>query len=322
MTDQPFEKKTRPIVCTKNNYTDADVAALDEWALSKCTYCVYGREVGELNNTPHLQIYFELKDAMSYSALNKKLFKAYFKKRKGTPKQAAGYCKKGNDYIKGVHTPQSYGAPDDEGWDYFYDNPAPTWDGKEYGEISMQGKRTDIDDPVEMIVHDKATMKQVAMEHPVSYVKYFKGFQNLRSLVLEPRSLDKMPEVIVLWGPTGTGKTRDAYIKYWPEEPHYVWKPSNGNWWDAYDGEKKIILDEFRGQMTWSDILGLLDRNQYRAPVKGGFVNIQADKFVITSPFPPHQWYKDDDRYDRFRQLERRITKVVELKGPLSSYVS
>ena len=60
--------------------------------------------------------------------------------------------------------------------------------------------------------------------------------------------------------------------------------------------------------------IGCGPRDRYRAPYKGGFVNIQADKFVITSPFPPHKWYKDDDRYDRYTQLERRITQVIEYK--------
>ena len=173
-----------------------------------------------------------------------------------------------------------------------------------------------------MLVHEKKTVRETALEHPAQYIKYHKGIRDMRALVLQPRCLPSMPEVIVLWGGTGLGKTRDAYIKYWPTLPYYVWKPSNGNWWDGYDGEDKIIIDEFRGQMTWSDILGLLDRNEYRAPYKGGFVNIQASKFVITSPFPPERWYKDDDRYDRFQQLERRITKVIEYKGPLTGTVS
>lgn len=311
MSDElPFEKKTRAIVCTKNNWTDNDKVLLIQWAQSKCTYLVYGEEIGGQCGTPHLQIYFELKDAMSYTALNKKLFKAYFKKRLGSPKHAAGYC------MKGTEEP-----PDGEHYDWFWFNPSETWVGEQFGELSMQGKRTDIDDPVEMIVHDKKTLREVAMEHPVQYVKYHRGFQSLRSLVLEPRQLTAMPEVVVLWGPTGMGKTRDAYIKYWPDEPHYVWKPSNGNWWDGYDGQKKIIIDEFRAQMTWSDILGLLDRNEFRAPYKGGFVNIQADRFVITSPKPPQMWYRDDDQYDSRSQLLRRITKVIEYKGPLSGHL-
>lgn len=300
----------RAYVGVKNNYTEEDVAKVQVWAANKCKYLVYGREVGK-QGTPHLQMYMEFKDKISMTAIVKKLFPMWLGYRKGTPKQAAGYCKKADEK-----------PPKNEGYDWFFDNPSQDWDGEEFGEISQQGKRTDIDVCVEMIVHEGATVRQVAMEHPAQFVKYNKGFRDLRSLVLQPRNLQAMPEVIVLWGPTGVGKTRDAYIKYWPDEPHYVWKPSNGNWWDGYDGEKKIIIDEFRGQMTWSDILGLLDRNEYRAPYKGGFVNIQADKFVITSPFPPDRWYKDDDRYDRFKQLERRITKVIEYRGPLSSFVS
>ena len=296
--DQPFTKRTRPIVCTKNNYSDEDIANLTFFADEKCSYLVYGKELCPTTGTPHLQIYFELKDAMSYSALNKKLFRAYFKKRKGSPRQAAGYCMKGDEKA--------------EDFAKFYDTPAESWDGQQFGQISMQGKRTDIDDPVEMLVHDGATMREVALEHPVSFVKYHKGFQALRAHVIAPRMLEQMPEVYVLWGPTGTGKTRDAYIKYWPDEPHYVWKPSNGNWWDGYDGQKKVIIDEFRGTMSWADLLGLLDRNEFRAPIKGGFVNIVADKFIFTSPMPPFRWYADDDRYDRTSQLDRRITQTIK----------
>lgn len=300
---------------TKNNYTDADIAALEDWALNKCTYLVYGKEVGGKCGTPHLQIYMEFENTISMKAIVKKLFPMWLGFRKGTPKQAAGYCKKGTCDI-----------PPGETAEYFFPRTVEepeTWElGGEWGTISQQGKRTDIDELVEEIVHEKKTIREIALQHPAQFVKYHKGLRELRSMVLEPRKLDKMPEVIVLWGGTGTGKTRDAYIKYWPEERHYLWKPSNGQWWDNYDGEKKIIVDEFRGTMVWADLLGLLDRNEFRAPVKGGFVQIQADKFVFTSPMPPHFWYKDDDRYDRFAQLERRMTKVIEYKGPLSSMVS
>jgi hypothetical protein len=271
---------------------------------------VTGFEVGK-EGTEHIQGYIETARQLTWNQMKALLGeRAHFKQRFGAPKQAAGYCKKGSDTA--------------EDYDIFFsrtvDDPESWCEPFEFGSISTQGKRTDITVPVEMIT-EGSTMREVARACPEQFVKYHKGFRDLRSLMLPPRCLTAAPEVIVLWGPTDTGKTRDAYIKYWPEEPHYVWKPSNGNWWDGYDGEKKIIIDEFRGQMPWSDILGLLDRNDYRAAYKGGFVNIQADKFIITSPFPPDKWYKDDDRYDRFKQLERRITLVIPYKGPLSTFV-
>jgi hypothetical protein len=319
--DPDDKKGKRHYVGTKNNYTDADIVALETWAQKECTYLVYGKEVGKKTGTPHLQIYMEFKNQRSMKSIIKKLFPMWLGYRKGTPRQAAGYCKKGdavapegekNDYF----FPRTVDEPD------MFDDEHPWILGGEFGEISQQGKRTDIDEVVEMIVHEKRTIRDVALAHPAQYVKYHRGLRDLRTLVMEPRSLTCDPQVIVLWGPTLSGKTRDAYIKYWPDEPHYLWKPSNGQWWDGYDGQKKVIIDEFRGNgMTWTDILGMLDRNEFKPPIKGGFVQVQADKFIITSPLPPHLWYKDDERhkYDKYAQLERRLTEVIEYKGPLSS---
>lgn len=283
---------------THNNYQPEDLDSIRRF-MRQCKYFVYGKED---KGTPHLQCYFELPNAKTYSAIHKSLgFKCHFEPRQGTPTQAAGYCKKGD-----------FEPPPDEPFDYsvFYYEPHPTWEGEEYGTISHQGSRTDISAPVDLIT--KGTpMAEVAEAYPLSFVKYHRGFTALRSVLSKPRKLDAAPEVIVLWGPTGTGKTRDAQIEYWPDVPHYWWKPSNGSWWDGYDGQDKIILDEFRGQMTWSDLLALLDRNECRCPIKGGFVQIQASKVIITSPCPPTEWYKEDDRYDKYAQLQRRITKVV-----------
>lgn len=304
----PAIKAPRNVCFTLNNFTRLERQRLTELT-DHVRYIVFGTEVGD-SGTPHIQGYAEFLNQHTVSAMKRMLGeRTHFEMRRGTPKQAAGYCKKGEDV-----------ALD---YEHFFETrtveqPATWTDPYEYGTISHPGKRTDITAPVEMLT-EGASVATVARAFPEQWIKYHKGFRDLRSLLLPPRNLIEMPNVIVLWGETGTGKTRDAYTKFWPDEPYYVWKPSNGNWWDGYDGQKKVIIDEFRGQMTWSDILGLLDRNEFRAPFKGGFVNIQADKFVITSPFPPHKWYKDDDRYDRFKQLERRIKSVYHYNTPLDS---
>lgn len=309
-TDLP-KRGSRRIVGVKNNYTTNDITTMCQFFKSeKVHYYVYGLEEGE-QHTPHIQFYFEVNDAMSYSAIQKKLgFSCWLKAAKGHGRDAAGYCKKG-----ALHSSPWKKKNGKDDWSYYFDNPSESWLGGEDGELSMQGKRTDIDAPVEAIRFDSATLSTIAHDFPIQYVKYYKGFQSLRSHMLLPRKLESMPEVIWLHGPTGTGKTHDAYHKYWPDIPHYHWKPSNGNWWDGYDGQDKIILDEFRAQMTWSDILGLLDRYECRVPIKGGFTQIQASKFVITSPHKPEHTYKEDDRYDRIAQLLRRITEVKDYKG-------
>lgn len=300
----------RRYVGTLNNYDQTVIDAYQFFVKKHCTYAVSGAEIAPKTGTPHLQIYMEFKNAITMINIQKKMgVKFWMAYSRGSPKAAAGYCKKG---------PGPF--PDDIKYEKFFsrtmEEPEDWQQPFEYGIISQQGKRTDICHITEKLVDGQITIAQVAQQHPSEFVKYHKGFQALRSHLFEPRSLSSPPDVIVLHGPTGTGKSRDALTKYWPELKHYVWSPnnngSNQSWWDGYDGEDYIILDEFRGNMPWTMLLSLLDRNECRLPVKGGFVQCQASKFVITSPLPPQMWYKKDDRYDRFDQLTRRITNVIQ----------
>lgn len=305
----------RSFVFTLNNPTKEHMDSIASRSESLFSYIVYGMEVGT-NGTPHIQGYAECNTRHRFGKVCDVFHgHAHIAPRKGTPKEAAGYCKKGDceHHIKSNQRCE-YCQDYDGHWDFFFPRTVQhpeTWQVPfEFGTISGQGKRTDISPATDMIL-ENVPLRDVARSCPDVYVKYHRGFRDLRSQVLPPRSLSEPPKVYVLWGPTMTGKTRDALIHFWPDEPYYVWRPSNGNWWDGYDGEKKIILEEFRAQMPWADLLALLDRNEYRAPYKGGFIQIQADKFVITSPLEPPFRYRED-YFDKLKQLDRRITKVFE----------
>lgn len=288
----------RNCVFTLNNPTDEEIDHVCD-VDPRVKYIVIGRETGA-SGTPHLQGYLELNNKVSLSGVKDIVGqRAHIEARRGSPKEAAGYCKKGTDTSSDFAEFFPRTEDDPGTWDYVL----------EAGEITAQGKRTDLTPAVEMIMQGER-LDTVFREHPEIFVRYGRGLTNARMFMLGPRKLAADPEVIVLWGATGTGKTRDAYHRFWPDEKAFVYRPNNGNWWDKYDGEMKIILDEFRGSMPWADILGLLQRYEYCVQYKGGFVQIQADKFVITSPLPPDQWYRMDDRYDKLNQLTRRITQV------------
>lgn len=96
---------------TLNNYTAEDVASLDALGTSdEVSYVVYGKEVGA-NGTPHLQGYIifarkkRMREASRYFIAN-----PHLEAKRGTPEQAAQYCKKGGDFTEHGELPRSPGV--------------------------------------------------------------------------------------------------------------------------------------------------------------------------------------------------------------------
>ena len=294
--------RIRHFVATKNNPTKDDEKQFVAFVTHKGTYGVYGLEVGD-QGTQHLQIYVELKNAMARPAIMKKLFPCHVEQRLGTPKQAAGYCKKGN-------------SPKVDDYSVYFDEPHESWHGFELGEISHQGSRSDLAKAAADVIAGKP-MVDIAMENPVTFVRNQQGLKKLRQIMLRPRHLDKLPEVHVFWGPTGTGKTHRAEYGMWPGEKRYVKGHAMGKWFDDYDGEEIIVLNEFRGEdsMGFQFLLDLLDKYPFRVQNKNGSIEIQANRFAITSPLHPKDWYgyTKKDSYDQLKRRMKSITKMTTI---------
>lgn len=117
------------------------------------------------------------------------------------------------------------------------------------------------------------------------------------------------PEIIIMYGPSGTGKTstvRTAFPKaYWLAKPS-----KNGVlWFDNYDGERTIVVDEYFGWISYTDIKRMLDYGYMRVQVKQGFVWLLANRWVFTSNKPPRDWYKRDIE----GAFERRIREFATI---------
>ncbi|EZG72284.1 putative replicase [Gregarina niphandrodes] len=72
------------------------------------------------------------------------------------------------------------------------------------------------------------------------------------------------PQVIVLWGPPGTGKSHTARSIC---DNYYV-KPT-GNWWDGYFGQDLVIFDDFYGTEKYCDMLRWLSENPIKVKTFG-----------------------------------------------------
>jgi hypothetical protein len=112
---------------------------------------------------------------------------------------------------------------------------------------------------------------------------------------------------VVYHGPTGTGKTRRA----WDEAglDAYAKDPCT-KWWCGYQGQKHVIIDEFRGLINISHLLRWLDRYPVMVETKGAAVPLAATTFWITSNLPVEQWYRDADD-QTVEALKRRLNIIL-----------
>lgn len=117
--------------------------------------------------------------------------------------------------------------------------------------------------------------------------------------------------VLVLWGDPGVGKTWRAFNDIWSDVPHYRLPPPPPRgvpWFDGYDSEDKLIVDDFDGnQLTFRYLLQILDHYELRLQVKGAFTWAAWTKVVITSNTRPEDWYPEEE----FAPLARRLHSIV-----------
>ena len=233
---------------TLNNWTETEYEAIKE---INSTYIIIGKEVGD-EGTPHLQGYIELDNAMTMSALKKKMPRAHLEISKGNAEHNTKYCSKGKD---------------------FYTN----------GNPKKQGKRSDIDDV-------RATLKSGANMRTV--VETAASHQSIRMaeiyLTYHEEKRDWLPIVKWYWGATGTGKTRQAYAD--SIDPFTC--GTTIKWWQGYDKHQHIIIDDFRtGFCTLRELLRLLDRYPFLVECKGSSRQLLAKQIIITAPHKPDHYY-------------------------------
>lgn len=276
---------------TLNNYVAGDI---ERMLALECDYIIIGKEVGA-EGTPHFQGYVEWKTPKRLTTLKKLDERVHWEARKGTAEQAATYCKKGEQTK--------------EEWDKMGEM-GPNF-GKnavifEYGTISKQGKRTDLDTVGAMVVAG-APLAEIAKAHPGTYIKYARGIKELKATLMTHRSTK--PTVTWTWGLTGVGKTRSV-IEAHPS--HYI--KDGTKWWDGYEQQEAIIIDDF-DSLCWPfrDLLRLLDFYKYQGQIKGGFVPINSKYIHITCEHAPSTLWSGND----LAQVLRRIDKVSHIETPI-----
>lgn len=153
-----------------------------------------------------------------------------------------------------------------------------------------------------------ASSAMIAQEFFGQWVRYHRAF-DLYRLTIAPQR-DHIMDVHVYWGPTKTGKSHRAHH----DNPGAYWlTESNGNtWFDGYNGQDVVVLDDFYGWLRWGFLLKLLDRYPMSVPVKSSTLSFVAKKIVFSSNKHPCDWYDYASGKYSYEALMRRITVCEE----------
>jgi len=282
MSSVPSQTRARSWCFTLNNPTEEEILKPQSW--EGYNYLVYQLEQGEAG-TPHLQGYVNFKNPVRFSEI-RKLFidsRAHVSAAKGTAEQNKKYCTKEEGRIQGP------------------------W---EYGDVPKPGKRNDLL-AVKELLDLGASLTEVSDSFFSQFCRYSRAFKEYQ-LLHSPRRSWPM-EVRVIWGSTGTGKSRWCQENY----PDAYWKSKNSGaqqFWDGYLGQSTIVIDEFYGWLSWDYLLRLLDRYPFSLDTKHGTVNCSAKTIIFTSNKHPKDWYPNSKYgWDDSNPLRRRLTEVREL---------
>lgn len=147
----------------------------------------------------------------------------------------------------------------------------------------------------------KKPIGELKADYPEFFCRYYKGLERLQSHGPKWRDV----KVHVLWGEPGTGKTRQVM------EMDDVYKiDSPYKWWDGYEGETIILIDDYEeGDIPRGMLKHLLDGYRYRLETKGSHLWALWTTVYVTTNYNPSDWI------DSIKGLRRRVTSVTLLQG-------
>lgn len=158
------------------------------------------------------------------------------------------------------------------------------------------------------MIDEGAATEQLWDEHFGSMARYHGAMSKYRAFKDKRRSRPKL-ELEWIYGPSGSNKSTIAER----ENPDAYWLGvgcTGKLWWDGYDGESTIIVDDFRPSMcSYGELLKMTNsRGKYRIEHKGGSGWLTCAKMVFTSIQHPEDMFVCSAE-EPWAQLDRRITR-------------
>lgn len=186
----------------------------------------------------------------------------------------------------------------------------------EWGDIQLApspGSRSDLA-AVASLAKTGVTLKRIAEEHTVEFIKYPNGISKVVTMFERKRST--LTICFVLYGSGGSGKSTMAALlaDYLIGDAKgaavdHTWSlpevKGSGIYFDGYAKQPVVLIEEFKGNRLTPTLFNqLVDRNPLAVPIHGGFVQFDSPYIIITTNVAPRDWWPSVAFQ---RSLQRRI---------------
>ncbi len=250
---------------------------------NQCKYIIFQEEICPKTKKKHYQGYVQWKSPQRMTRVKKLVGNStHVEKSRGNGSQNELYCSKADGRSRG---PWRWGTL-----------------------TASQGQRTDLESCIQWVKEGKSDL-DIYNADPVAYIKFKKYIQTARNMELQQSTAAfRAVSVLVYYGDAGAGKTRLA-MELDPDL-YIVPDPEGGKlWFDGYNGQETILLDDFYGWIKYHFLLRILDGYRIQLQTKGGFCQGAWKRVIITSNKHPNEWYS----FGYPDALKRRIEKVTHV---------
>lgn len=248
-------------------------------------YLIMGRETCPETQKKHLQGFIRFKSTKKFTTLISHFKGVHFEPMATDAFTCIQYCKKENNW-------------------------------KEYGinPTNKQGHRTDLITLRDNMLSGRTTSEDIIMEKPMLYHQYGRTIEKMEDIVMRKKYRTEMTTGIWLYGETGCGKSHAAFSDFTPAN-YYVLNLGDKGWWEGYKQQHTVIINEFRGQIAYGELLDLLDKYPKSVPRRGREpLPFTSKRIIITSSLPPEEVYHNLNINDSLQQLKRRL-KIIRVRS-------
>lgn len=155
-------------------------------------------------------------------------------------------------------------------------------------------------------------VNEIMIENPKIYLKYRRTLNRIKENYLNNSYCIKMP--ICKWYLVNKLNIDENF----DSKTCYCLELSNNNYWKNYLGQKKIIINNFNGEIPFSDLLQIADKWPYMCKRKGKYSMPLLAEEIISNLRPKEVYEKllngknnIEQFYRRFGQIQLKINTNV-----------